>query len=66
VRINAQLIEGSNDGHIWGDRYDRDLSDIFAVQDEIAKTIVELHGGQFDIVSARGKGTSVKVVLPSG
>ena len=31
-----------------------------------AKTIVELHGGQFDIVSARGKGTSVKVVLPSG
>ena len=31
-----------------------------------AKSIVELHGGQFDIVSARGKGTSVKVALPSG
>ena len=41
VRINAQLIEGASDGHIWAERYDRDLSDIFAVQDEITKTIVE-------------------------
>ena len=32
----------------------------------LAKTIVELHGGQFDIVSANGKGASIKVVLPSG
>ena len=41
VRINAQLIEGVSDGHIWAERYDRDLTDIFAVQDEITKTIVE-------------------------
>ena len=41
VRINAQLIEGASDGHIWAERYDRDLTDIFAVQDEITKTIVE-------------------------
>jgi adenylate cyclase len=41
VRINAQLIEGATGGHIWAARYDRDLSDIFAVQDEITKTIVE-------------------------
>ena len=41
VRINAQLIEGSSDGHAWADRYDRDLEDIFAVQDEITKAIVE-------------------------
>jgi adenylate cyclase len=41
VRINAQLIEGATGGHLWADRYDRDLSDIFAVQDEITKTIVE-------------------------
>jgi adenylate cyclase len=40
VRINAQLIEGATGGHLWADRFDRDLSDIFAVQDEIAKTIV--------------------------
>ena len=41
VRINAQLIEGATDGHIWAERYDRDLTDIFAIQDEIAKTIVD-------------------------
>ena len=37
VRITAQLIEGANDGHLWAERYDRDLTDIFAVQDEITK-----------------------------
>jgi adenylate cyclase len=41
VRINAQLVEGSTGGHLWADRYDRDLSDIFAVQDEITHAIVE-------------------------
>ena len=41
VRINAQLIEGATGGHIWADRFDRDLTDIFAIQDEITKTIVE-------------------------
>ena len=41
VRINAQLIEGATGGHVWADRYDRDLTDIFAVQDEITKTIVD-------------------------
>jgi adenylate cyclase len=41
VRVNAQLIEGASGGHLWADRYDRDLSDIFAVQDEVTKTIVE-------------------------
>ncbi len=41
VRINAQLIEGATGGHVWAARYDRDLSDIFAVQDEITHTIVE-------------------------
>jgi adenylate cyclase len=41
VRISAQLIDGHNGNHLWADRYDRELSDIFAVQDEITKTIVE-------------------------
>ncbi len=40
VRITAQLIDASKDSHIWGERYDRDLNDIFALQDEIAQTIV--------------------------
>jgi len=41
VRVNAQLIDGSNGGHVWADRYDRDLTDIFAIQDEITKSIVD-------------------------
>ena len=40
VRITAQLIDASEDSHVWGDRYDRDLNDIFALQDEIAQAIV--------------------------
>ena len=41
VRITAQFIDGSTGGHIWADRYDRDLTDIFTLQDEITSTIVE-------------------------
>lgn len=40
VRINAQLIDGIAGDHIWAQRYDRDLTDIFAIQDEISKAIV--------------------------
>ncbi len=40
VRINAQLIDGQAGDHVWADRYDRDLTDIFAIQDEISKAIV--------------------------
>src|SRR5262249_29209567 len=39
VRITAQLIEGSSDSHVWAERYDRDLTDIFALQDEISEAI---------------------------
>jgi len=41
VRINAQLIDGKDGTHLWADRYDRDLTDIFALQDDITKTIVD-------------------------
>ena len=40
VRITAQLIDGATGGHIWAERYDRDLNDIFALQDEISQAIV--------------------------
>jgi adenylate cyclase len=40
VRITAQLIDSKTGGHAWADRYDRDLTDIFAIQDEISKAIV--------------------------
>jgi adenylate cyclase len=41
VRITAQLIDGATGGHVWADRYDRDLTDIFAIQDEITTAIVD-------------------------
>jgi adenylate cyclase len=41
VRINAQLIDGATGEHLWAERYDRDLDDIFAIQDEISKAIVD-------------------------
>jgi adenylate cyclase len=41
VRVTGQLIDGPTGGHVWADRYDRDLTDIFAIQDEITKAIVE-------------------------
>src|SRR6188472_4188750 len=41
VRVTAQLIDGATGGHVWADRYDRDLTDIFAIQDEITESIVE-------------------------
>ncbi len=40
VRITAQLIDTNTGGHLWADRYDRDLTDIFAVQDEVTLEIV--------------------------
>jgi adenylate cyclase len=40
VRITAQLIEGASGHHVWAERYDRDLGDIFALQDEISRAIV--------------------------
>lgn len=41
VRVTAQLIDGTTGGHLWADRFDRDLTDIFAIQDEITQNIVD-------------------------
>jgi adenylate cyclase len=41
VRITAQLIDAETGGHLWADRFDRELSDIFAVQDEVTRKIVD-------------------------
>ena len=56
VRITAQLIDSSNDRHLWSDTYDRTLEDIFGIQDEIAGAIgaalqVELLGKGGQVVS---------------
>ena len=41
VRVIAQLIDARNDAHVWANTYDRDLADIFAIQNEIAKAIAD-------------------------
>lgn len=41
VRISAQLVDGESNNHLWAERYDRDSSDIFALQDEISEAIVK-------------------------
>ncbi len=41
VRITAQLVDASGNDHLWAERYDRDLNDIFALQDEISQAIVK-------------------------
>jgi TolB-like protein/Tfp pilus assembly protein PilF len=41
VRVNAQLVDARTDAHLWAQTYDRDLSDVFAIQSEIAKAIAD-------------------------
>ena len=46
VRVNVQLIDGSADRHVWAERYDRDLEDIFEIQDEITASIASTLPGR--------------------
>lgn len=48
VRITVQLIDTATDGHIWAERYDRKLDDIFTVQDEITRAIVSTLPGRLE------------------
>jgi adenylate cyclase len=48
VRVTAQLIDTANDAHIWADRYDRKLDDIFAIQDEVTAAIAATLPGRLE------------------
>lgn len=48
LRITAQLVDASNGTHLWAERYDRDMEDIFAVQDEVTQTIVSTLAGRLE------------------
>ncbi len=50
VRVTAQLVEAETGNHIWAERWDRELEDIFAVQDELVRTIVSTVGGRIDAI----------------
>jgi adenylate cyclase len=51
VRITVQLIDGESDRHVWAERYDRDLEDIFAIQDELTAAIVATLPGRVEAAS---------------
>ena len=70
IRINAQLIDALTGHHIWAERYDRDLKDIFALQDEITMKIltairVKLTEGEEALTVAKNilKGSKVSIVI---
>ena len=52
LRITAQLIDGSTGMHIWAERYDRDLEDVFAVQDEVTEAIAGALSGRLEAADA--------------
>src|SRR6267142_425302 len=52
VRITAQLINATNDAHLWSEDYDRELKDIFAVQTDIAKHVANALAARLALVSA--------------
>jgi adenylate cyclase len=53
VRVNAQLIDAETGSHVWAARYDRDLTDVFAVQDEIALSVTRAIGPAVDDAEQR-------------
>ena len=58
VRVNVQLIKAANDSHVWGDTFDRKLTDIFSVESEVAKAIADqlrakLTGPEEEIITAK-------------
>ena len=58
VRVNVQLINASNDAHMWGETFDRKLTDIFSVESEVAKAIADqlrakLTGEEEQVIAAK-------------
>ncbi len=60
VRINAQLVDALHGDHLWADRFDRSLDDIFAVQDEVAGKIVEALLGRLRAPPPRNRPKSLE------
>jgi TolB-like protein/Tfp pilus assembly protein PilF len=52
VRVTAQLVEAASGNHVWAERYDRELEDIFEVQDEVAHTVAATVSGRLDDAGA--------------
>ena len=57
VRVTVQLIDAETDRHVWAERYDRELADIFAIQDEITAAIVATLPGRVEAGDPRARGS---------
>jgi TolB-like protein/Tfp pilus assembly protein PilF len=55
VRITAQLIDGTTGNHVWAERYDRPLEEVFAIQDEVTQTIAASVAGMHGVVARAGR-----------
>jgi TolB-like protein len=51
VRINAQLVDAATGNHLWAERYERDMSDIFALQDEVARSVASTVSGRVEVAN---------------
>jgi TolB-like protein/class 3 adenylate cyclase len=58
VRITAQLIDAASGNHVWSERYDRPLDDVFAIQDEVTQTIASQLGGFHGVVARSRRETA--------
>ncbi|WP_420585110.1 adenylate/guanylate cyclase domain-containing protein [Ruegeria sp.] len=54
VRVTVQLIDSHNDGHVWAEKYDRDLDDIFTIQDEVISAVVATLPGRIEASQQEG------------
>jgi TolB-like protein/Tfp pilus assembly protein PilF len=62
VRITAQLVRTSDGAHLWSQRYDRRIEDVFAIQDEIAAEVVKAIQGKLDADAALGVGNTANLL----
>ena len=56
IRVTAQLIEAASGNHVWAERYDRELEDIFEIQDNLVRSIVSTVGGRIEAADKRRAG----------
>lgn len=60
IRVTAQLIDATTDRHLWAEHYDRDLDDIFAVQDEVVGSIVHALGATNGVLEKSARQRSIE------
>jgi len=61
IRITAELVDGTTDNHLWGERFDRDIDDVFAVQDEVVGSILHALGAADGILEKTARHRSAKL-----